>query len=141
MFKPVHILTAGLIVYALQAAACTEREQSPDETGARSDRDAVTTLQQRQDLSTDLLQAERSLTSIEDSIRNFLGLPDAAGFEQARTLWDHYRKAECDAVRSYFEAGTIAPVAQLACLVALTDARRRLIAEQYQFIRPASPGE
>lgn len=141
MFKPVHILTAGMIFFVLLATACRQREQSPDETGARSDRDAVTTPQQREDLSTDLRQADQSLTAFEDSIRSFLGMPDAAGVQQARALWDQYRKAECDALRSYFEAGTMAPVAQLACLVALTDARRQFLTEQYEFIRPARPGE
>ena len=140
MFKPVHILTTGIILYVLQAAACMQREQISDEAG--SDRDAVTTPQQREDLSADLLRAERSLTAVEDSIRDFLGMPDAADFQQqARGLWDQYRKAECDALRFYFESGTIAPVAQLACLVSLTDARRQFIAEQYDFIRPASPGQ
>ena len=141
MFKPVQILTTGMIFFVLLATACRQREQSPDETGARSDRDAVTTPQQREDLSTDLRQADRSLTAIEDSIRNFLGLPDAVGFQEANALWDQYRKAECDALRFFFEGGTIAPVAELACLVALTDARRRFLAEQYEFIGPARPGE
>jgi len=141
MFKPVHILTAGITSFVLLAAACSQREQSPDESGVRSDRDAVTTPQQREDLSTDLRQAEKSLTALEDSIRSFLGMPDAEGVQHARALWDQYRKAECDGLRFYFEAGTIAPVAQLACLVALTDARRRFLAEQYDFIRPARPGK
>jgi len=92
-----------------------------------------------QGLTRDLEQAERDLAALEDSIYLFLGDTVSAVLKEADASWTQYRKLECDAIRLEFAPGTMAPIAQLECSVELTDARRRFLGEQHDFIRAVRP--
>ena len=93
----------------------------------------------REVLTRDLSAAEADLAALVDSIQVYLGDPSTAMLRSAGSLWEEYRRAECESLRAVFDPGTLGPVAQLACLVEVTDDRRRLLDGQYDFIRPA-PG-
>lgn len=128
----------------LAVAACTPSERQPGGDGrggegpARGDSGQfATTPQIEEGLSRDLQAAERDLAATEDSIYVFLGDPLAAELRVVGARWKEYRQLQCDAIRSVFAPGTMAPVGQMDCLVVLTDDRRRFLGEQYSFMRPA----
>jgi uncharacterized protein YecT (DUF1311 family) len=129
----------------LTAAACStgEHDQASERGARRASVDSASRTSTREmshGLTDDLQQAERDLAALQDSIYLFLGDTTSAMLKQARVSWEHYRKLECDAIRVEFAPGTMAPIAQLECWVALTDARRRFLGEQHDFIRPARAG-
>jgi uncharacterized protein YecT (DUF1311 family) len=87
-----------------------------------------------QGLSRDVQQADRDLVTLEDSLYLFLGDTLAAALKLADASWAEYRKLECGALHIAFAPGTQAPIAQMECWVALTDERRKFLAEQYDYM-------
>lgn len=83
-----------------------------------------TTLEMRECLTGELRHADSSLKALADSLKSILGNPGATAVEAASPKWSDYRKAECAALLESYEGGIEGPVAQLACLVSLTDERR-----------------
>ena len=61
----------------------------------------------------------------------------SALMRRAHDSWKQYRKLACDAIRVAFAEGSMAPIAQMECWVALTNDRRRFLAEQYDYTRNA----
>jgi uncharacterized protein YecT (DUF1311 family) len=90
------------------------------------------------ELTRDVRESERELAALQDSIYRFLGDTVSVSLKQAEMSWAAYRKLECGAIRVAFAQGSLAPVAQLECLVELTDDRRRFLAHEYNFARPAA---
>ena len=124
------------LVAALGVAAC--RSDSEDSTDLSAAEAVRTTIDIREGLTSDLWQAEADLAQLEDSIYLYLGPTHATSVRRASERWEEYRQIECDALRLAFATGTIGPVAQLTCLVALTDGRREFLGQQYDFARPAA---
>lgn len=122
---------------ALLTAACTSPES--DQQGAVGGQ-AATTRMMSDGLTLDLRNSERDLAMLQDSIYRFLGDPSAAPLRRARARWDEYRREECDAMRDVFARGTLSPLAQMDCMLALADTRRRFLSDQYDFMRPARRG-
>ena len=98
----------------------------------------MTTPEMREELTRDLHEAEHDLVELQDSIQRYLGDPYALTFRAVIDRWEDYRGEECDAIRVTFAPGTIAPVAELTCLVELTDNRREFLGKLYDFARPGS---
>ena len=124
------------LVAALGVAAC--RSSSEDSSDSSSAEAVRTNIEIREGLTRDLWQAEIDLAQLEDSIYLYLGPTHATSVRRASERWEEYRQIECDALRLAFATGTIGPVAQLTCLVALTDGRREFLGQQYDFARPAA---
>ena len=128
-------------VAILTLVACSpERRDSTSshETGSAAADSAAryTTHAMSEGLTKDVQRSDVELAALEDSIYRLLGDTVTAVVKEADVRWAEYRKLECDALRLAFSGGTMAPVAQLECWIALTDARRRFLGEQYEFIRP-----
>jgi hypothetical protein len=102
--------------------------------GDRAAPGVVDTPGMREALTLDLRAAEADLAALVDSIHAYLGDASAAVLLSAGDLWEEYRRVECESLRAVFEPGTLGPVAQLTCLVEVTDDRRRLLGGQYDFI-------
>ena len=127
-----------LVLLAIVAVAACEEDAADPATPA-SGETPVATVEIRQGLTRDLRQAEADLTQLENSISDYLGDPDATSLRRASDSWMEYREIQCDALRLVFTPGTMAPVAQLTCLVALTDDRQAFLDQQYNFAHPAVP--
>ena len=97
---------------------------------------SMTTPEMREELTRDLHEAEHDLVELQDSIQRYLGDPYASTFRAVIDRWEEYRGEECDALRVTFAPGTIAPVAELTCLIELTDDRREFLGTLYHFARP-----
>lgn len=127
----------GLLLYPLTltvASVCAACGAPP----AGEPRSVITTPGMREELTRDLNEAEHNLVELQDSIQRYLGDPYASTFRAVIDRWQEYRGEECDAIRVTFAPGTIAPVAELTCLIALTDDRRKFLGTLYDFARPGS---
>ena len=113
--------TALLIVFA---CACGKRE-APD----------TSTREMISGLARDMRASQRELSALEDSLDRSLGDSVAILLHRAEATWEQYRRQECDAIRIAFAQGSVAPVAQMECWVALTDDRDRFLRREYDFAR------
>ena len=96
--------------------------------------DTMTTPTMRRELSSDFRSAEQALQRIEDSIDVALGPELAIRLQPMREAFVAYRKEQCERLKAVFKDGTYGAVAQLDCLVHLTDSRREFIEEHYDFL-------
>ena len=110
----------------LGAFACSER--------SRDMADTMTTPTMRRELSSDLRAAEQALQQIQDSVDVALGPELATRLHPLREAFATYRKQQCELLKDVFKDGTYGPVAELECLIHLTDSRREFIEEHYDFI-------
>ena len=140
-----QLLAYGVAVLILLACSSEQRESAPsrDREGVTADTTTrYTTHEMSEGLTRDVRRSDVDLVALEDSLYRALGDSISVVMKEANVRWQQYRKLECDALRLAFAEGTMAPIAQLECWVSLTDARRRFLGEQYDFIRPArvTPG-
>ena len=128
------LLQRGLAVFAaaLMAGvlACSERPRDTTDTVA----DTMTTPTMRRDLSSDLKAAELALQQAEDSVDAALGPELAIRLQPMREAFVTYRKQQCERLKAVFTDGTYGPVAELECMIHLTDSRREFIEEHYDFL-------
>ena len=121
------VAAAGL---TLVAFACSERPRDATDAVA----DTMTTPAMRRNLSTDLLAAELALQQAEDSVDVALGTELAIRLHPMREAFVTYKKQQCERLKAVFKDGTFGPVAELECLIHLTDSRRVFIEEHYEFV-------
>ena len=117
-------LTASL---TLGTVACSEL------SGGEKEKD-TTTPAMRRDLSADLRAAEQALERIQQSVDSALGPEIAIHLVPLREAFVTYRQQQCERLKAVFKNGTYGPVAELECLIHLTDSRREFIEEHYDFI-------
>lgn len=126
-------LAAVAAALTLGAFACSERARETV-NAVDSVADTMTTPTMRRALSSDLRAAEQALQQIEDSIDVALGPEIAIRLQPMREEFVAYRKEQCERLKAVFKDGTYGAVAQLECMVHLTDSRREFIVEHYDFI-------
>jgi len=126
-------VAAVVAVLTLGALACSEK---PRAAGDASDAaaDTMTTPTMRRELSSDLKTAEQALQKVEDSVDVALGPDEAIRLRPLKEAFLTYRKQQCERLKAVFKDGTYGPVAELECLIHLTDSRREFIEENYDFI-------
>jgi uncharacterized protein YecT (DUF1311 family) len=130
-------LAAFAAALMLGAVACS----GPARDSAESKADAITTPAMRLDLTNDLRAAELALQQMEDSVDAALGPDLAVRLQPLKEAFVAYRKQQCERLKGVFKEGTFGPVAELECLIHLTDSRREFIVEHYDFIeRVGAPG-
>jgi len=88
----------------------------------------------RRELTNDLQAAELALKQIQDSVDVALGPNLAVRLQPLREAFLTYKKQECERLKEVFKEGTFGPVAELECLIHLTDSRREFIEEHYDFV-------
>ena len=115
----------------LAAFACSGR--SRDETDAAV-ADTMTTPTMRRDLSSDLRAAEQALQQAEDSVDRALGPELAIRLQPMKEAFLTYRKQQCERLKAVFKDGTYGAVAELECMIHLTDSRREFIEQHYDFL-------
>ena len=115
----------------LGAFACSEYSRDARENAVA---DTMTTPTMRRELSSDLRAAEQALQQIQDSVDVALGPELATRLHPLRAAFVSYRKQQCELLKDVFKDGTYGPVAELECLIHLTDSRREFIEEHYDFI-------
>lgn len=113
------------------ALACSEHSRDAREDAVA---DTMTTPTMRRELSSDLRAAEQALQQIQDSVDVALGPELATRLHPLREAFVTYRKQQCELLKEIFKDGTYGPVAELECLIHLTDSRREFIEEHYDFI-------
>lgn len=127
----------------LTAVACSTSERAPssDTLTSRMSGDSapVTTHEMTQGLTRDVGEADRAVAAVEESIYVFMGDTVTVLMKLARARWEQYRELQCDAIRVAFAEGTMAPIAQMQCWIDLTDDRRRILVEQYDYMRNGGP--
>jgi uncharacterized protein YecT (DUF1311 family) len=123
-------LSAIAATLTLGAVACSERPHDKSDAVA----DTMTTPTMRRELSTDLRAAEQALQQVQDSVDVALGPELAVRLVPLREAFVTYRKQQCELLKDVFKDGTYGPVAELECLIHLTDSRREFIEEHYDFI-------
>jgi len=105
------------LALVLGTAACTTPSggSANDTTATRASADTshVTTHDEEVALTQDVHDAERDMTTSEDSIYLFMGDSISALMKQAHATWVQYRKLECDAIRLAFAHGSAAPISQM----------------------------
>jgi hypothetical protein len=111
----------------LGAFACSDRSRD-------AVADTMTTPTMRRELSTELRAAEQALQQIQDSVDAALGPDIAIRLEPLREEFVAYRRDQCARLKAVFKDGTYGPVAELECLIHLTDSRREFIEKHYDFI-------
>jgi len=124
-------LAAVAAALTLGAFACSKQEHPADRAAVA---DTETTVAQRRDLTSDYRAAEQALTLAEDSVDNALGPNLAVRIKPLRAAFVAYRKEQCERLKAVFEGGTYGPVAELECLIHLTDSRREFIEQHYDFV-------
>jgi uncharacterized protein YecT (DUF1311 family) len=75
--------------------------------------------------------ADSGLNAAYKEIRAKLDGEDATRLNLAQRLWIQYRDANCTAERELYAGGTAAPVVYLACLEAMTRARKKELLATY----------
>lgn len=115
----------------LGAFACSEHSRDAREDAVA---DTMTTPTMRRELSSDLRAAEQALQQIQDSVDVALGPELAMRLHPLREAFVTYRKQQCELLKDVFKDGTYGPVAELECLIHLTDSRREFIEDHYDFI-------
>ncbi len=123
-------LAAFTAALTLGAFACSERPRDAMDAVA----DTMTTPTMRRELSSDLRVAEQALQLIEDSVDVALGPELAIRLHPMKEAFVTYRKQQCERLKAVFKDGTYGPVAELECLIHLTDSRREFIEEHYDFV-------
>ena len=123
-------LAAVAAVVAFGAQACSNCPREARDTVA----DTITTPAMRRDLTSDYRAAELALQEAQDSVDAALGPEFAVRLEPLRAAFVTYRKQQCEALKAVFTDGTYGPVAELECLIHLTDSRREFIEEHYDFV-------
>lgn len=113
----------------LGAVGCSQRPPDGDAVA-----DTMTTPTMRRDLTSDYRAAEQALQLAEDSVDNALGPNDAVRLQPLKAAFVTYRKEQCERLKAVFKGGTFGPVAELECLIHLTDSRREFIEQHYDFI-------
>jgi uncharacterized protein YecT (DUF1311 family) len=126
-------LTAVFAALTLGAYACSER-RSDSRDSSEAATDTMTTPTMRRELSSDLRTAELALQKVEDSVDVALGPDEAIRLRPLKEAFLTYRKQQCERLKAVFKDGTYGPVAELECLIHLTDSRREFIEENYDFI-------
>ena len=129
-------LSAVAAVVMLGAAACSERPRDATDAVA----DTMTTPTMRRDLSADFRAAEQELKLAEDSVDAALGPELSIRLQPLRESFVAYRQQQCASLKAVFKGGTFGPVAELECLIHLTDSRREFIAEHYDFLEQIDRG-
>ena len=129
-------LAAVAAALTLGAFACSERPRDATDAVA----DTMTTPTMRRDLSSDLKAAELALQQAEDSVDAALGPELAIRLQPMREAFVTYRKQQCERLKAVFTDGTYGPVAELECMIHLTDSRREFIEENYDFIEKIGGG-
>lgn len=128
MSTPSHRGMAAVIAaLTLGASACFER---PRDAVA----DTMTTPTMRRDLSSDLRVAEQALQAIQDSVDAALGPDLAIRLLPLREAFVTYKNRQCASLKAVFREGTYGHVAELECMIHLTDSRREFIEDHYDFI-------
>ena len=115
----------------LGAFACSEHSRDAREDAVA---DTMTTPTMRRELSSDLRAAEQALQQLQDSVDVALGPELAMRLHPLREAFVTYRKQQCELLKDVFKDGTYGPVAELECLIHLTDSRREFIEDHYDFI-------
>lgn len=123
-------LAAVAAALTLGALACSEKPRDAGDAVA----DTMTTPTMRRELSSDLRTAEQALQQIEDSVDVALGPELAIRLHPLKEAFLAYRKEQCERLKAVFKDGTYGAVAQLECLIHLTDSRREFIEEHYDFL-------
>jgi uncharacterized protein YecT (DUF1311 family) len=130
----------GLAVVAaalmLGAIACSGRSSDASDAAG----DTMTTPAMRRDLSGDLRVAEQALQKVEDSVDVALGPEVAIRLQPMKEAFLRYRKEQCERLKAVFKDGTYGPVAELECMIHLTDSRREFIEKHYDFIEKIGDG-
>lgn len=128
-----HTWAAVAVTLTLGALACSKRDAGDAVA------DTMTTPTMRRDLSSDLRSAEQALQLAEDSVDAALGPEVAIRLQPLREAFVTYRKDQCDRLKAVFKEGTYGAVAELECLIHLTDSRREFIEEHYDFVEKVRP--
>ena len=102
--------------------------------------DTMTTPTMRRELSSDLRAAEQALQQIQDSVDVALGPEVAIRLQPMKEAFLRYRKEQCERLKAVFKDGTYGPVAELECMIHLTDSRREFIEKHYDFIEKIRDG-
>ena len=102
--------------------------------------DTITTPTMRRELSGDLRAAEQALQKVEDSVDVALGPEVAIRLQPMKEAFLRYRKEQCERLKAVFKDGTYGPVAELECMIHLTDSRREFIEKHYDFIEKIGDG-
>jgi len=120
----------------LAILACTGRTRREFDSVAAIDTvaDTMTTPAMRMALSRDYSAAEAALRAAEDSVDAALGPELTVQLMPLRTSFETYRTEQCERLKAAFKEGTFGPVAQLECLIHLTDSRREFIEQHYDFV-------
>jgi hypothetical protein len=126
----------ALAVLTLGVFACSERPRDAADTVA----DTMTTPTMRRELSRDLAAAEVALQQLEDSVDAALGPELIVRLQPMRDAFVAYRKAQCERLKGVFEDGTYGAVAELQCLIHLTDDKREFVEEHYHFVEKLEKG-
>jgi len=129
-------LLAVAMALVLGASACSERPRDARDAAAGT----MTTPMMRRELSGDFRAAEQALQQMEDSVDVALGPELAIRLRPMREAFVAYRKEQCERLKAVFKDGTFGAVAQLECLIHLTDSRREFIAEHYDFLEQIDRG-
>jgi uncharacterized protein YecT (DUF1311 family) len=124
-------LAAVAAALTLGAFACSEHSRDAREDAVA---DTMTTPTMRRELSSDLRAAEQALQQLQDSVDVALGPELAMRLHPLREAFVTYRKQQCELLKDVFKDGTYGPVAELECLIHLTDSRREFIEDHYDFI-------
>ena len=125
-------VAAAAMALTLGAFACSER--------SRDMADTMTTPTMRRELSSDLRAAEQALQQIQDSVDVALGPEVAIRLQPMKEAFLRYRKEQCERLKAVFKDGTYGPVAELECMIHLTDSRREFIEKHYDFIEKIRDG-
>ena len=129
-------LAAVVAALTLGAIACSDRPSDASDTAG----DTMTTPTMRRELSGDLRVAEQALQKVEDSVDVALGPDVAIRLRPMKEAFLSYRKEQCERLKAVFKDGTYGPVAQLECMIHLTDSRREFIEKHYDFIEKIGDG-
>ena len=124
-------LAAVAAALTLGAFACSER---PRDARGDAAADTMTTPTMRRELTSDLRAAEQSLQQIQDAVDVALGPELAMRLHPFRDAFVTFKKEQCALLKDVFRDGTYGPVAELECLIHLTDSRREFIEDHYDFI-------
>ena len=123
-------LAAVAAALTFGSLACSEKPRDAiDSVG-----DTMTTPTMRRELTDDLRAAELALRAVEDSVDAALGPEIAMRLQPMREAFVTYRREQCARLKAVFKEGTFGPVAELECLVHLTDSRIQFVEEHYDFI-------
>ena len=117
---PLLLLALGLV--APRTAAAQSRDACSGEQ---------TNLAIRKCLNREAARADTTLARSVDSLARSMDDSGAVRLRRVEELWVRYRDAQCSAVAGAYDGGSMAPVAQLQCMVVLSVDRKRFLANAY----------